>query len=81
MVAIGAAAAACPIHQSHLDAGVGVADDRGRIVRKHAQHRREVAEIAVDDAKQRDDRRLVRRDAVEVRFVDYRFLKSISFRM
>jgi hypothetical protein len=24
---------------------------------------------------------LVRRDAVEVRFVDYRFLKSISFRM
>ena len=33
---------------------------------KHARHRREVADIAVDDAEQRDDRGLVRRDAVEV---------------
>ena len=57
------------------------ADHRSRIIREHARHRREVADIAIDDAEQRDDRRLVRRDAVEVRFVDYRFLKSISFRM
>ncbi len=34
-------------------AGVGVADHRRRIIREHARHRREVADIAVDDAEQR----------------------------
>ena len=43
----------------------GVADHRSRIIRKHARHRREVADIAIDDAEQRDDRRLVRRDRIE----------------
>jgi len=33
---------------------------------KYARYRREVADIAVDDAEQRSDGRLVRRDAVEV---------------
>ena len=34
---------------------------------KHARHRRKVADIAVDDAEQRSDGRLVRLDAIEVR--------------
>jgi hypothetical protein len=42
-----------------------IADHQGRIDGKHAGHRREVADIAVDDTEQRDDRRLVRRDAVD----------------
>ena len=33
---------------------------------KHARHRREVADIAVEDAEQRSDGRLVRLDAIEV---------------
>ena len=47
-------------------AGVGVADHRRRIVGKHARHRREVADVAVDDAEQRGDGRLVGGDAVEI---------------
>jgi hypothetical protein len=41
-------------------------DHRSRIIWKHARHRREVADIAVDDAEQRDDRGLIGGDAVEV---------------
>jgi hypothetical protein len=37
-----------------------------RTDRKEARHRREVADIAIDDAEQRSDGRLVRRDAVEI---------------
>ena len=40
-------------------AGLSVADHRSRIIRKHARHRREVADIAVDDAEQRSDGGLV----------------------
>jgi hypothetical protein len=39
---------------------------RSRIVRKHAGHRRKIADVAIDHAKQRDDRGLVGGDAVEV---------------
>jgi hypothetical protein len=35
------------------------------VIRKHDRHRREVADIAVDDAEQRDDRGLVCGDAVD----------------
>jgi hypothetical protein len=41
-----------------------VADDRRRIVRKNTRHRRQVADIAIDDAEERDDRCLVGGDAV-----------------
>ena len=51
-------------------AAVGVADHRGRIVRKHARHRREVADVAVDDAEQREDGGLVGGDRVEIADVD-----------
>jgi hypothetical protein len=36
------------------------------IVRRHAGHRRQVADIAVDDAEQRDDGGLICGDAVEI---------------
>jgi hypothetical protein len=36
------------------------------VIRKHARHRRQVAAVALDYAKQRDDRSLVGGDAVEV---------------
>ena len=36
------------------------------MIRKHASHRCEVANIAIDDAEQRSDGGLVRRDALEV---------------
>jgi len=43
-----------------------VAHDRGRVVRENAQHWRQVADVAVDDAEQRADRFLVGGDAVEI---------------
>src|SRR5215831_14186853 len=55
-----------PTHGDHLALGVGVADDRRGIVREDARHRRQAADVAVDDAEQRDDRGLVGCDAVEV---------------
>jgi hypothetical protein len=47
-----------------------IADDRGRIIRKHARHRREVADVAIDDAEQRDDRGLVGGDVIKVTHSD-----------
>ena len=47
-------------------ASLDVADHRSRIIGKHAGHRREVADIAVDDAEQARDGLLVRGDAVKV---------------
>ena len=44
----------------------GIADHGRRIVREDARHRGEVADVAVDDAKEGDDRGLVGGDAVEV---------------
>jgi len=35
-------------------------------LRKHARHRRQVADVAVDHAEQRDDRGLVGGDRVEI---------------
>ncbi len=55
-----------PTHHDQLAAGVGIALDRGRVVREHARHRRQVADVAVDDAKQGNDRRLVGGDVVEI---------------
>ncbi len=43
--------------------GLGAADHRSRIIRKHARHRCEVADAPVDDAKEADDRLLVGSDA------------------
>ncbi|MGY4294027.1 sugar lactone lactonase YvrE [Bradyrhizobium sp. i1.4.4] len=36
-----------------------------RIIREHAGHRREIADIAVDDAEQRSNGGLIGRDAVD----------------
>jgi hypothetical protein len=53
-------------HRGQLGPVVGVADHRRRIVRKDARHRRQVADVTVDNAKQRDDCGLVGGDAVEI---------------
>jgi hypothetical protein len=55
-----------PAHHGQLATGAGVSNDRRGIIRKHARHRRQVADIAIDDAVQRDDGGLVGCDAVEV---------------
>jgi hypothetical protein len=40
---------------------------RSRIVRKHAGHRRQIADVPVDDAQERDDRGLVGCDAATLK--------------
>jgi len=55
-----------PPHHRQLATGVGVADDRCGIIREDTGHRRQVADIAVDHAEQRDDGGLVGGDAVEI---------------
>ena len=55
-----------PPDHDHLTTVSSVAEDRRGTIRKHARHRREVANVAIDEAEQRGDGRLVRRDAVEV---------------
>ena len=68
-----------PAHSHHLGAGVGVvADDGSRIVGKPTRHRRQIADVAVDNPEQRDDRGLVGGDAVQV--AD-RFLLRMSIRV
>ena len=57
---------ACPAHHGQFAPGVGVADERRRVIGKHAGHRRQVADVAVDDSEQSDDRGLVGGDAVEI---------------
>jgi hypothetical protein len=59
-------AAACPNASCHLGAGVGIADHWRGIVRKDARHRREVADVTIDDAEQRGDGGLVRGDRIEI---------------
>ena len=44
----------------------GLGSHRSRIIGKDSRHWREIADVAIDDAEQRDDRGLVRGDAVEV---------------
>jgi len=55
-----------PAHHRELAPGIGVAHDRGRVVREDTRHRRQVADIAVDHAEQRGDRGPVGSDAVEI---------------
>lgn len=57
---------ACPSARSQLATLRADPDDWRRVVRKHARHRREVADVPVDDRKQRADGGLVGRDRVEV---------------
>jgi hypothetical protein len=64
-----------PPHQGHLGASVGVADHRSRIVGEDAGHRREVADVAVDDTEERSDGSLVRLPiALPPPFSPYRLL-------
>ena len=44
----------------------GVAHHRSRLIWKHARHRREVADIAIDDAEQSSYGSLVGRDRIEI---------------
>src|SRR5262249_13653145 len=55
----------------------GVADHGRGIVREDARHRREVADVAVDDAEEPDDGLLVGRDRIEVAHAvtGYRFCR------
>jgi hypothetical protein len=53
-------------HHRQLAAVARVAHYRSRIVREHARHRRQVTDVVVHRAKERDDRRLVGGDAVKV---------------
>jgi hypothetical protein len=55
-----------PAHDRELAVGADIAHNRRGVVREHAGHRRQVADVAGDDAEQRDDRSLVRGDRVEV---------------
>ena len=55
-----------PAHRDHLAPALSVADHRSRVVGKHARHWRQVADVAVDDAEQRDDRGLVGGDGIEI---------------
>jgi hypothetical protein len=55
-----------PAHQHHRALFADIADDGSRIIRKHAGHRGEVSDIAVDLAKQPDDGFLVRGDRIQI---------------
>jgi hypothetical protein len=55
-----------PPRRGELAALGSVAHDRSRIVRKHPGHRRQIADVSVDDAEQCDNGGLVRRDRVEI---------------
>ncbi|MGY3578853.1 hypothetical protein ACVMB1_006057 [Bradyrhizobium sp. USDA 4504] len=49
-----------PAHHDHLALfGGGIPDHGGRVVRKHAGHRREVTDVTVDHAEEVEDRGLV----------------------
>lgn len=45
-----------PTHHDQLGAGAGVTYDRGRVVRRDADHRRQIADVTVDDTKECNDR-------------------------
>ena len=55
-----------PAHHQHLQSALAIADHGSRVIGKHARHRLKVADIAIDHAEQRDDRGLVRGDAVQI---------------
>ena len=48
-----------PAHHGQFGAVIGISDHWSRIVGKHARHWRQVADVPVDDAKQRGDGGLV----------------------
>jgi hypothetical protein len=59
-----------------------VARTGAKVVGKHARHRRQVADIAVDDVEKGDDRGLVRGDAVEIahrKRIVWDFLRWLAF--
>jgi hypothetical protein len=55
-----------PPRRGKFSALGSVAHDRRLVVRKHPRQRRQIADISVDHAKQRDDGGLVGRDRVEI---------------
>ena len=55
-----------PLARHHLGASIRVADHWRRVVRGHARHWRQIADIAIDDAEERDNRGLASSDAVEI---------------
>jgi hypothetical protein len=55
-----------PTHHRHLGPGLRVGDHGRGIVREDAGHRRQVADVTIDNTKERSNRGLVGGDAVEV---------------
>ena len=55
-----------PSHRRQFATSIGVANDRSRIVRKHAGHRRQIADVAVDHSEQRNDGGLIGRYRIEI---------------
>ena len=55
-----------PPHHRQFGARVGIADHGGGVLGKHAWHRREIADVSVDDAEEGDDGRLVGCDRIEI---------------
>jgi 2-phospho-L-lactate guanylyltransferase (CobY/MobA/RfbA family) len=55
-----------PSRGSKLSSVGSVAHDRSLVVRKHARHRSQIADVSVDDAKQRDNGGLVGGDRIEI---------------
>jgi len=55
-----------PAHCCQFATSVGVANDRCRIVRKHAGHRRQIADVAVDHSEQPNDGGLIGRYRIEI---------------
>jgi hypothetical protein len=55
-----------PPHHDHLASGFDIANHRSGVIWKHARHRLQVTDVAVDDPEQSDDRGLIGRDAVEI---------------
>jgi hypothetical protein len=55
-----------PAHHDHFALGICIPDDRRRKIGKHAGHRRQVADIAVQHAEGRNDGRLVGRNRIEI---------------
>jgi hypothetical protein len=55
-----------PAHHRKLAVSTGIPDNRRRIIREHARHRGQVADVAIHDAEKGDDSGLIGRDRIKV---------------
>jgi hypothetical protein len=61
--------------------GPGIAYHGGRVVAEHARHRRQIANIAVDHAEERDDGSLVGGDRVKIGLYFFPSEELIEFKI